>query len=55
MDFSDFLNELDDEVQNINASYFDIEISETYWVPSQDDANLTYENFDNYSKKSKNN
>jgi len=53
MDFSDFLNELDDEVQNINASYFDIEISETYWVPSQDDANLTYENFDNYSKKVK--
>ncbi len=53
MDYKDFLSELDSEVEDIHASYFDIEITDTYWVPTQDDNNLTYENFDSYSKKVK--
>ena len=53
MDYKDFLSELDSEVEDIHASYFDIEITDTYWVPTQDDSNLTYENFDSYSKKVK--
>lgn len=53
MDYSDFLDELDSEVEEIHASYFGVDITNTYYVPSQEDTNLTYENFDNYSKKVK--
>ncbi len=53
MDYKEFLDEINDEVEDLNASYFNIEITDTYWVPSQDDSNLTYENFDTYTKKVK--
>lgn len=53
MDYSDFLDELDGEVEEIHASYFGVEITDTLYVPSQDDTNLTYENFDILSKKVK--
>jgi len=53
MDYTEFFKELDGEVEDMNASYFDIEITDTYWVPSQDDSSLTYENFDTYKKKVK--
>lgn len=53
MDYSIFFKELNEEVESMNASYFDIEITETYSVPSQDDSSLTYENFDTYKKKVK--
>ncbi len=53
MEYADFFDELEEEVKDMNASYFEMEITDTLYVPSQDDASLTFENFDTYKKKVK--
>jgi class 3 adenylate cyclase len=49
----DFLRELDEEVQAVNSSDFDVEIIETDFVPSFSDTNITYDNLDTQKKKCK--
>jgi adenylate cyclase len=49
----DFLRELDEEVQAVNSSDFEVEIIETNFVPSFSDPNITYDNLDTKKKKCK--
>lgn len=53
MAIKDILDTLDDEVSTIHSSDFDIEITETNYVPIDSDTNLTFENFDGKYKKVK--
>ena len=53
MAIKDILEALDDEVSIIHSSDFDIEITETNYVPTDSDSNLTFENFDSKYKKVK--
>lgn len=51
MPLIDFLRELDEEVQAVNSSDFEVEIIETNFVPSFSDPNITYDNLDTKKKK----
>lgn len=53
MSLVDFLRELDEEVQAVNSSDFEVEIIETNFVPSFSDTNITYDNLDTQKKKCK--
>ena len=48
-----FLDTIDEEVSIIHDSYFEIEVTETNYVPGDSDSNLTFENFDSKRKKVK--
>lgn len=47
----DLLCEIDEEVEIITSSYFDIEMFKTEIVPNLKKSDLTFDNFDNYKKK----
>lgn len=53
MSLVDFLRELDEEVQAVNSSDFEVEIIETNVVPSFSDTNITYDNLGTQKKKCK--
>ena len=53
MTVKDILDTLDDEVSIIHHSDFDIEITNTNFVPLDSDSSLTFENFDEKYKKVK--
>lgn len=53
MTIKDLLLELDAEVKTIVSSDFQIEVTETDYVPSFDDPNITYDNLDSNRKKCK--
>ena len=51
MSVKDVLDTLDEEIEIIHSSDFEIEITETNSVPHFNDSNLTFENFDTKKKK----
>ena len=53
MAVKDILDTLDDEISIIHDSDFDIEITNTNFVPSDSNSSLTFENFDEMYKKVK--
>jgi len=53
MSVKDVLDTLDEEIEIIHSSDFEIEITETNSVPHFNDSNLTFENFDTKKKKVK--
>jgi len=53
MSITTLLDTLEDEIEIIHNSNFEIEITETKYVPNFDDSNLTFENFDTKKKKVK--
>jgi len=53
MSVKDVLDTLDEEIEIIHSSDFEIEITETKYVPHFNDSNLTFENFDTKKKKVK--
>lgn len=53
MSIDTLLNNLDEEIETIHSSNFEIEITETKFVPNFNDSNLTFENFDTKKKKVK--
>jgi class 3 adenylate cyclase len=53
MSLKDFFKEIDLEVGAVLSSDFQIEVTETDYVPSFDDPNITYDDLDNKLKKCK--
>lgn len=53
MAIKEFLKELNEEVEIVNSSDFEVEITETDFVPSFSDASITYDNLDTRRKKCK--
>lgn len=53
MSIQDVLDTIDEEIEIIHSSDFEIEITETNSVPYFNDSNLTFENFDTKKKKVK--
>ncbi len=53
MALKDFLKDLDDSVKVVTSSDFEVEITETEFVPSFSDASITYDNLDTKKKKCK--
>lgn len=53
MALKDFLKQLDEEVQLVNSTSFEVEIIETNFVPSFSDTSITYDKFDTLKKKCK--
>lgn len=53
MGLKDFLTEIDEEIQSIISSEFEITITETETVPNVDDTGITYDDLDNNRKKGK--
>lgn len=53
MSITTLLDTLEDEIEIIHNSNFEIEITETKYVPNFDDSNLTFENLDTKKKKVK--
>lgn len=53
MTLQGFLTETDEEVAAIISSDFEIEVTETSWVPSFDDPAITYDNLDDQVKRCK--
>ncbi len=53
MSLKDFFKEIDLEVGAVVSNDFQIEVTETDYVPSFDDPNITYDNLDNKVKKCK--
>lgn len=52
MSVQDVLDTLDEEIEILHSSDFEIEITETKFVPHFNDSNLTFENFDTKKKES---
>lgn len=53
MGLKDFFETIDDQVSTVLDSGFDIEITDTKFVPNFDDPNITYDNLDTKKKKCK--
>jgi hypothetical protein len=53
MNIKDFLLTINDETKTIISNDFNVELTKAYVLPSTDDQGLTFENFDNKSKKAK--
>jgi len=53
MTLKEFLNQIDDQVSTVLNSDFDIEITDTKFVPTFEDSNITFESFSEKRKKCK--